>query len=151
MQKIFRLRLPAALLIPIVSLTACSSGDSTPATSATSEAAVSSSSSSQNYNWGEHVDLSQFKDFVENNSPVIVDVRTPGEYQSGHLPGAINIDVSNSDFQKQISDLSPDKQYAIYCRSGNRSRSAQAQMVKAGLEQTLALEGGIGAWDGEIE
>lgn len=64
---------------------------------------------------------------------IIVDVRTPAEFATGHLEGALNIDVQSPDFAAQISQLDPSQTYFVYCRSGNRSGQAMAQMSTLGF------------------
>ena len=80
---------------------------------------------------------------------ILLDVRTKGEYESGYIPGAINIPLSDID-EKIISFL-PDKSQMIlvYCRSGNRSREASDKLSKLGYFNVLEI-GGINAWKGEI-
>ena len=80
---------------------------------------------------------------------ILLDVRTKGEYESGYIPGAINIPLSDID-EKIISFL-PDKSQMIlvYCRSGNRSRGASDKLSKLGYTNILEI-GGINAWKGEI-
>lgn len=64
---------------------------------------------------------------------IVIDVRTPAEYASGHLDGALNIDVQSPDFAAQVSQLDPSATYFIYCRSGNRSGQAISQMANMGF------------------
>ena len=71
---------------------------------------------------------------------VVIDVRTPAEFASGHLDGALNIDVQSPDFAAQVSQLDPTQDYFIYCRSGNRSGQAIAQMTNMGF--TSMVNGG---------
>ena len=80
---------------------------------------------------------------------ILLDVRTKGEYESGYIPEAINIPLSDID-EKIISSL-PDKSQMIlvYCRSGNRSREASDKLSKLGYSNVLEI-GGINAWKGEI-
>ena len=80
---------------------------------------------------------------------ILLDVRTKGEYESGYIPGAINIPLSDID-EEIISSL-PDKSQMIlvYCRSGNRSREASDKLSKLGYTDILEI-GGINAWKGEI-
>ena len=80
---------------------------------------------------------------------ILLDVRTKGEYESGYIPGAINIPLSDID-EKIISFL-PDKSQMIlvYCRSGNRSREASDKLSKLGYTNILEI-GGINAWKGKI-
>lgn len=67
----------------------------------------------------------------------VIDVRTPQEYADGHLEGAQNIDVQSSTFTAQVGALPKDASYVIYCRSGNRSAAAVAQMQEMGFTTLL--------------
>jgi phage shock protein E len=71
---------------------------------------------------------------------VILDVRTPAEFASGHLDGAINIDVQAADFDARVSELDPNADYVVYCRSGNRSAAAIDRMADLGF--TSLVDGG---------
>jgi rhodanese-related sulfurtransferase len=66
---------------------------------------------------------------------VIIDVRTPEEFATGHLDGAINIDVSSPDFRDQVMALDSSGEYFVYCRSGNRSGQAINQMYQMGFTE----------------
>ena len=79
----------------------------------------------------------------------IVDVRTPEEYASGHIPNAICI--PNESIGKQPpTELSDKKQLLlIYCRSGRRSKEAANKLVELGYENVVDF-GGIIDWHGEI-
>lgn len=88
-------------------------------------------------------------DFTElasgDGGAVVVDVRTPQEYAEGHLPNSLNIDVSAPDFADRVAQLDADATYAVYCRSGSRSRAAVDAMTERGLT-AVDLAGGIVAW-----
>jgi rhodanese-related sulfurtransferase len=99
---------------------------------------------------GSHVDASAFALAVEQPGITVLDVRTPAEFAEGHLPGAVNVNVEDPTFPAEIAALDPDADYAVYCRSGNRSRVAIDFMTQAGVTQTVGLEGGIGAWKGDV-
>ena len=73
---------------------------------------------------------------------VIIDVRTPAEFASGHLDGAVNIDVQSPDFAAQMMELDPNGDYFVYCRSGNRSGQAIAQMNQMGFNGENLTNGG---------
>ncbi len=80
---------------------------------------------------------------------IILDVRRPDEFASGHIPGAINVPnetISSSD----IPEL-PDKEQMIlvYCRSGRRSKEASQKLVDLGYTNIIEF-GGINDWQGEI-
>lgn len=64
---------------------------------------------------------------------VVIDVRTPDEFASGHLEGAINLDVQSADFDALVSQLDPAGSYYVYCRSGNRSAQAIDRMTGLGF------------------
>ena len=70
---------------------------------------------------------------------IVIDVRTPEEYGSGHLDGAVNIDVNSGVFAEQIATLDPAGDYVVYCRSGNRSSQAVALMEQAGFGNVVNL------------
>ena len=65
---------------------------------------------------------------------VVIDVRTPEEFDEGHVEGALRIGLADEDFATQIADLDPDGAYVVYCRTGNRSAEAAAQMRANGLD-----------------
>ena len=64
---------------------------------------------------------------------VILDVRTPGEYQSGHVKGAMNVDYY-ADFEAEVQKLPKDKIYLLHCASGRRSGEATAIMRRLGYK-----------------
>ena len=64
---------------------------------------------------------------------MIIDVRTPAEFATGHLDGAVNIDIQSPDFTDRIGELERSGSYVVYCRSGNRSGMAMAQMLDMGF------------------
>ena len=82
---------------------------------------------------------------------VLLDVRTTEEFEGGHLPGALNIDIRGYDFHEQIETLDPAKAYFVYCRSGGRSSAAAKFMTGKGFQEVYNLSGGILAWEGETE
>lgn len=71
---------------------------------------------------------------------VILDVRTREEYLAGNIPNAINIDVLSQDFKSKIDMLDKNKEYLIYCRSGNRSSIASSIMSTNGFINIYNLE-----------
>lgn len=80
----------------------------------------------------------------------VLDVRTPAEFAQGHLPGAVNLDVSAPTFGQELSARDPVVNDAVYCQGGNRSRAAVATMTDAGFIHTVGLDGGISAWRGGV-
>jgi rhodanese-related sulfurtransferase len=72
-------------------------------------------------------------DAPAKDTRMIIDVRTPAEFSGGHLDGAVNIDIQSPDFTSQIEALDRNGSYVVYCRSGNRSGMAMAQMLDMGF------------------
>ena len=87
---------------------------------------------------------------INEDSPVIVDVRTIDEYNELHIRGAICIPVDTID--ESVRDYLPDSDQLIlvYCRSGNRSRQASAKLAALGYTNVYEF-GGINTWKGETE
>ena len=96
------------------------------------------------------VDADEFAREIARSGVQVVDVRTAEEYASGHIPAAVNMDVYQPDFAKQIATLDKERTVALYCRSGRRSKSAAEQAVKLGYK-VVELDGGILSWQGKIE
>lgn len=74
---------------------------------------------------------------------VLVDVRTPAEFNAGHIASAINIDYENANFESEVKKLDSTKTYFMYCRSGNRSSKSIVIMNNDGIKNTYDLQGGI--------
>ena len=70
-----------------------------------------------------------------NNSTnlIMLDVRTAEEYSTGNIPNSINIDVLSPDFKSKIDLLDKNKEYLVYCRSGNRAAIASSIMATNGF------------------
>ncbi|MBR5807904.1 MAG: rhodanese-like domain-containing protein [Alistipes sp.] len=96
------------------------------------------------------VDADEFAREIAKSGVQLVDVRTAEEYANGHIPNAVNVDVYQPDFAKQIAKLDKKQTVALYCRSGRRSKSAAEQAVKLGFK-VVELDGGILSWQGELE
>lgn len=96
----------------------------------------------------ETIDLEDIDDYIADGY-IVADVREIDEYESGHIPGAINAPLSalqNGDF----SALDPDEKYIIICRSGNRSVIASEILSGEGFDIVNVSEG-ISTWTGEVE
>ena len=92
------------------------------------------------------VDVETARQYVENGA-VLVDVRTPEEWNAGHLEGAVHINLFDSDFEERFAALDTTKTYVVYCRSGNRSGQAIQKMKSRGFSKLTNMEGGIIAWE----
>ncbi len=88
-------------------------------------------------------------DLVENGGRefIIVDVRTPREYRSGHIPGAVNID--HREINSQPPEVDKDTLIVTYCRSGARASRALATLERLGFDNVINF-GGVSSWPGEL-
>lgn len=104
-------------------------------------------------NTGAQTNYLNAKEFNENllkdQTAVLVDVRTPEEYNSGKIASAINIDFYRKDFAEAISKLNPKEPIYLYCRSGSRSDKAMTILLKSGFKHIYMLEGGIQEWNNQ--
>lgn len=91
-----------------------------------------------------------FKNGMTASDAVLIDVRSQGEFTSGKIKGARNIDIMGSSFVNQIQNLPKDKTYYVYCRSGNRSGQACSLMAQNGFVNINNLADGIMGWPYEI-
>jgi thioredoxin 1 len=76
----------------------------------------------------------------------VLDVRTQGEYNNGHLTGAVLIDYYKDDFKTRLSRLDKNKPVFVYCAAGSRSSSAADVLADLGFKQIYDLKGGMNAW-----
>lgn len=87
---------------------------------------------------------------ADDQDAVILDVRTEQEVEEGYIPGAKVIDIyKGQEFLDELEKLDRDKNYYVYCRSGNRSRQACAIMDQKGFKNTYNLIEGFSGWEGE--
>ena len=93
------------------------------------------------------VGVDEFEKLWKEKKGVVLDVRTTKEYQAGHIPGAVNIDVNASDFDKKVAELDKSKTYLVHCASGVRSVRACDKMNRMDFKQLINLQGGIKAWE----
>lgn len=87
-----------------------------------------------------------FKSKVDSGEYVILDIRTPEEFEAGHIKGAINIDFYDSNFQQQINNLDKDKKYLVYCRSGSRTSYTLPLFRQLEFNEVYELQGGAISW-----
>lgn len=83
---------------------------------------------------------------ADTKDEIIVDVRTPEEFGSGHLSGAVNIDWNSGDFQTKAGQLDKSKPIFVYCLSGGRSASAAAALRAMGYSSVYEMQGGMMQW-----
>ncbi len=81
----------------------------------------------------------------------VLDVRTPGEFHAGHIPGARNLDMMSPEFRNSIEELERERVVLLYCRSGSRSYHAGNMMVQLGFEKVYNLASGLLGWNQPLE
>jgi len=89
----------------------------------------------------------EFSEVISQPDVIILDVRTPDEFNAGHIANAININLEGSDFSSEVSKLDKNATVAVYCRSGNRSGVATEQMAELGFTDMYDMQGGIVDWE----
>ena len=73
-------------------------------------------------------------------SRIYLDVRTPEEYASGHVPGAHNLDIRSDSFADDVLALDRTVAYGVYCHSGGRSQVAVQFMLAQGFTDVTDLQ-----------
>jgi len=76
--------------------------------------------------------------------PLLLDVRTPEEFRTGHIPGAINVPYDQ--VAGRAGELASPSGVAVYCMKGPRARLGEQALQAAGATDVLHLEGGLAAW-----
>lgn len=90
------------------------------------------------------VSVHEAKDMLDDGDVFLLDVRTESEFNSGHLKGSVNIEVSQ--LGSRLDNVPADKVILVYCRTGVRSVRASKTLVNAGYMDVYNMKGGITAW-----
>ncbi|MFF5927614.1 rhodanese-like domain-containing protein [Streptomyces hydrogenans] len=83
----------------------------------------------------------------EGRAPRLLDVRTPGEFRTVHVPGSYNVPLSTLREHRAELLSHLDEEVVLVCRSGRRAREAEQALTRAGLPNLRVLEGGMNAWE----
>ncbi|WP_324023697.1 rhodanese-like domain-containing protein [Maribacter sp. BPC-D8] len=89
--------------------------------------------------------ISDFISFDES-AEVLLDVRTPAEFDAGCIDGAVNINWLSDEFNQQIKGMDKSKKIFVYCKMGGRSLKSQERLVELGFKNVVNLEGGYDAY-----
>ena len=98
------------------------------------------------------VNVSQAKEMIDSGEFFLLDVRTQGEYNEGHINGSTLIPVEL--IESKLDEIPKDEKILVYCRSGRRSAQASQILVDNGFKQVYNMKGGIIEWtnsDYEVE
>ena len=83
---------------------------------------------------------------IYGDNALVVDLRAPGDFEKGHIPGSRNVQMSQ--FDPEHKKLAPARALpvVVVCKDGQASSGAARRLRKAGFEQVYLLEGGIAGW-----
>ena len=109
---------------------------------------ASNSSSENDY---QQISQEEAKEMMDTQEVIILDVREQDEYDSGHIPGAVLLPVGSID-EDTATEVIPEKDSTVlvYCRSGNRSKTASSALAELGYTNIYEF-GGINTWPYETE
>lgn len=93
------------------------------------------------------ISVDDFEKKLATSEVQLVDVRTPEEFNQERLKGAVNYNINDAEFKKQISMLNKNKPVFVYCLSGGRSGSAAEIMADNGFTEVYNMKGGIMKWN----
>ena len=93
------------------------------------------------------VNVDEFEKLWQDKKNVVLDVRTKKEFENGHIPGAINLDVNAADFDHKVAELQKDKVYLVHCAAGVRSARACDKMSRLGFSHLIDLAPGFKGWE----
>ena len=90
-----------------------------------------------------NININEATSLYKNNKNIgLIDVRSYAEVQqSGYIKNSINIPLDDSKFNEKMSKLDKNKEYIVYCASGNRSGMASIRMYKLGFTNINNLRG----------
>ena len=77
---------------------------------------------------------------------ILIDVRTPQEFEQGHLENSVNINIADRSFKEEVGKLDRSEPVYVYCKVGGRSAKAASILREMGFEEVYDLEGGIRNW-----
>src|SRR6266481_1108082 len=92
------------------------------------------------------IDVEEFDKLRSSKINTVLDVRTEKEFQAGHIPGALNIDVNSPDFDQKLGQLDKSKTYLVHCGAGVRSARACTKMETLGFTNLYDLSPGFRGW-----
>jgi rhodanese-related sulfurtransferase len=92
----------------------------------------------------ENITIADYDERFAGSDHVLIDVRTPEEFEEGRMPGAMLIPLG--EIGKRTDEIPTGKPVVLVCATGNRSRVAAGQLARAGFEDLYNLRGGTVAW-----
>lgn len=132
----------ASLLMLAVLVSSCAPAASGIPSGDSSASPASETETTASY---QQISPDEAKEMMDDDGAIILDVRTPEEFAEGHIPGAVNLELGT--FDQNAAVVIPDKDaiLLVYCRSGNRSKTASDILVSMGYTKVFEF-GGIIDW-----
>lgn len=94
-----------------------------------------------------NVSVAEAADLLQDNdNAIVLDVRSVGEYESGHIEGALNVSFHEDDFEATLSRLDKDAHYVLTCESGGRSAKTLRKLKKLGFASVAHMDAGMAGW-----
>jgi len=84
------------------------------------------------------------RELDQKKGMMILDVRTNKEYEQGHIPGSVHVQLS--EIGDKVKKLKKDKELVVYCQNGNRGIWAIKRLMGMGYKNLYNLKGGYNAW-----
>ena len=133
------------LFLVICMFSACSSKEEP-----NSEPNQDANSTIQEFQFTNMKALEAAKILKDNPNAVVLDIRTPAEFNEGHIPNAVNIDYKADSFESELDKLDRDTTYLMHCRSGRRSANSFETFKKLGFKNIIHMDDGILGWKEEL-
>lgn len=93
------------------------------------------------------LDVASARHLIANNpDTLVVDVRTPAEFGTAHIPAAVNLPLDQVDTHLRRIVADADGRMILVCQGGSRAKRCQRMLAAAGLADTTVLDGGMNAW-----
>lgn len=129
------------IILSFLTVASCSTGGQETSPATTAQEPVKGTLS--------HENVTTCKQLIDSTDALVLDVRTPGEWENGHLANATFIDFYQGDFADKVAQLDKEKTYIVYCAVGGRSAQAANQMRDMGFTHIINMKGGIKDWQRE--
>jgi rhodanese-related sulfurtransferase len=99
--------------------------------------------------WGvKTITTDELAERLTHGKQVLIDVREPYEYASGHVGGAVNVPLGQ--LRSNLGKFDPAAETFVICQSGHRSATAVGRLKRAGFEYAYSVKGGTSAWRGKL-
>ena len=95
---------------------------------------------------GRKIDASEATRFINKENAIVVDLRTPAEFNGGTIAGAINLQPDTVDKENSLFKPKEEDHIILVCKLGNSSSSVGGKLIKQGFKNINILSGGIQGW-----